>query len=87
MLLTTTLSSSLIYAETQKHTKSSKKSDSNKTMTNEEFMSQFMALEQREIDAKAKTVKTEKDLEASKKLGKTLDEVGSLIGMKHEDQK
>lgn len=62
-------------------------SDTNKTMTDDEFMKQFMALEQKEKNAKAKTIKTGEELEASKKLGKTLDEVGSLIDMKYKGQK
>ncbi len=80
LILSILLSSNFIYA-------GNKKSDTNKTMTDDEFMKQFMVLEQKEKNAKAKTIKTEEELEASKKLGKTLDEVGNLIDMKYKGQK
>lgn len=69
IILITTLVSSFIYAETVKS------SDKNQTMTNDEFMKQMMALEQREIDAKAKTGEL-------KKLNKTLDEALDLVNTK-----
>lgn len=64
-----------------------KTKDTNKTMTDEEFMKQIMALDQEEKNAKAKTAKTEKELEEAKKTGKTLDEIGNLLGVKYKDQK
>lgn len=62
-------------------------SDNNKTMTDEEFLNRFMALDKEEKNAKAKTIKTEKELEEAKKTGKTLDEIGNLLGVKYKDQK
>ena len=59
------LAANLIYAETPKQSKTTKANDVNKTMTDEEFMSQFMMLDKQEKDAK--------------KLGKTLDEINKLL--------
>lgn len=50
-----------IYAETSKTT------DTNKTMSNDEFMKKFMAIEQRKKDAIKK--------------GETLDEINKLLGV------
>lgn len=55
--------------------------DANKTMTNDEFMKQFMVLEQKEKDAKAKTIQVQKKLEETKKLRKTVDELGKQVGV------
>lgn len=77
VLLTIMLIGNSTYAETVKSSKHIKSSDKNQTMTDDEFMKQFMALDQREKDAKA-------DLEASKKLGKTLDELNKLVGVDKE---
>ena len=73
-LLTTILSSSFIYAETPKQSKSAKTNDVNKTMTDEEFMSRFMILDEQEKDAKAKT-------KAIEKLEKTVNELGKQVGV------
>jgi len=70
IILITTLASSFVYAEEIKQSK-----DTNKTMSNDEFMKRFMALEQREKDAKAKTGEL-------KKLNKTLDEALDLVNTK-----
>lgn len=67
-LLTITLVCNYIYAE------DTKTKDTNKTMTNDEFMKRFMALEQREKDAKAKTM-------SIKKTGEVLDEINQLLGV------
>lgn len=64
-----------------------KAKDTNKTMTDDEFMKEFMKLDKQEKDAKAKTAKTEKELAEAKKTGKTLDEIGNLLGIKYKDQK
>ncbi len=57
-------------------------SDNNKTISDEEFMKQWEQLEKKKKEAIDKTTKTElqlkkseKELEASKKIGKTLDEL------------
>lgn len=73
-LLTTILGSSFIYAETPKQSKSAKTNDVNKTMTDEEFMSKFMVLDRQEK-------KAEKKLEETKKLRKTVDELGKQVGV------
>lgn len=67
MLLTIALISNFAYAETIKSTKKIKSADTNKTMSNEEFMKQFMALDQKEKDAIKK--------------GETLDEINKLLGV------
>lgn len=72
------LVSTLVYAETIKSI------DSNQTMSNEEFMKKMMAFEQRQNDAKAKTAKSQADLDASKKLGKTLDELINQLGIQNK---
>ena len=64
-----------------------KAKDTNKTMTDDEFMKQIIALEQKQNDAKAKTRRTEKELEEAKKTGKTLDEIGNLLGIKYKEEK
>ena len=56
-------------------------SDNKKTMTDEEFMKQWQQLEQKEKSAKDKTLKSETELNTSKKLGKTLDELGNKLGV------
>lgn len=73
-LLTATLSCSFSYAETPKQSKSAKANDANKTMTDEEFMSRFMILDEQEKDAKAKT-------KAIEKLEKTVNELGKQVGV------
>ncbi len=70
------LMSNSIYAETVKIT------DTNKTMSNDEFMNKMMALEQREKDAKAKTVQVQRKLEETIKLKKTVDELAGKLGIK-----
>jgi len=67
-MLSMLLSGNFIYAEISKQLKSDKKTtDVNKTMTNDEFMKEFMKLEQ--------------ELATAKKTGKTLDEINSLLGV------
>jgi hypothetical protein len=61
-----------VYAETVKSSKKIKSSDTNQTMSNDEFMKQFMKLDHKENKAK-------EELESSKRLGKTLDEVNQLL--------
>lgn len=80
-LLTTTLACSFIYAETPKQSKTAKTNDINKTMTDEEFMSQFMILDKRQKDAEAKTLQMQEKLEKIKKLRKTVDELGRQVGV------
>ena len=80
-LLTATLSCSFIYAETPKQSKTAKTNDVNKTMTDEEFMSRFMILDERQKDAKAKTLQMQEKLEKIKKLRKTVDELGKQVGV------
>ncbi len=68
LMLSMLLSGNFIYAEISKQLKSDKKTtDVNKTMTNDEFMKEFMKLEQ--------------ELATAKKTGKTLDEINSLLGV------
>lgn len=67
VLLVTMLISNSVYAETIKSTKKTKSTDTNKTMTNEEFMKRFMALDQKEKEAIKK--------------GETLDEINKLLGV------
>jgi hypothetical protein len=67
-----------VYAETVKSSKK-KSTDTNQTMSDDEFMKQFMTLDQSEKKAKENLDKRQKELEASKKLGKTLDEINQLI--------
>lgn len=67
MLLAIALISNFAYAETIKSAKKTKSTDTNKTMSNEEFMKQFMAIEQRKKDAIKK--------------GETLDEINKLLGV------
>lgn len=81
-LFAITLISNSLYAETVKSTKNIKSSDKNQTMTDEEFLKQFMALDQEEKDAKAKTVQVEKKLEETRKLRKTVDELANQLGIK-----
>ncbi len=75
------LSLTFVSAET------SKAKDNNKVMTDEEFLRQFTALNKEEKDIKNKTLKMEKKLEKTKQIGKTLDEINSLIDLKHKEQK
>ncbi|MDD5387319.1 MAG: hypothetical protein PHQ22_09010 [Sulfuricurvum sp.] len=63
-----------INADSIKSSKNIKSSDQNKSMTDDEFMKQFMALDKREKKAK-------EELEASKRTGKTLDEINNLLGV------
>lgn len=72
------LAANLIYAETPKQ---SKTNDVNKTMTDEEFMSQFMILDKRQKDAEAKTLKMKEKTKAIEKLEKTVDELGKQVGV------
>lgn len=67
MLLAIALISNFAYAETIKSTKKIKSADTNKTMSDEEFMKRFMAIEQRKKDAIKK--------------GETLDEINKLLGV------
>lgn len=62
ILVLLSILSFLLNAEEIKQSK-----DTNKTMSNDEFMKRFMALEQREKEAK--------------ELGKTLDEINKLLGV------
>lgn len=73
ILLATILISHSTYAETVKSSKKIKSTDTNQTMSDDEFMKQFMKLDQREKKAK-------EELEASKRLGKTLDEINQRLG-------
>ncbi len=68
------LAANLTYAKTPKQPKSTKANDVNKTMTDEEFMSRFMILDEQEKDAKAKT-------KAIEKLEKTVNELGKQVGV------
>jgi hypothetical protein len=74
-LLAITLICNSAYAETVKSSKSVKQSDANQTMTNEEFMKQFMALDK-------ETKEVDKQLETQKKLRKTVDEIKNKLGVK-----
>lgn len=70
-------------------------SDNNKPKSDEELVAEFMKLdkqvqeekekqsklEQREKESKAKTLKSEAELNTSRKLGKTLDEIGNKLGV------
>ena len=55
--------------------------DKNKTMTDEEFLKQFMALEKRQEEAKAKTTIMKKNTEKLKKLNKTLNKLTKILGI------
>lgn len=81
----TGITSNFAYAETIKST------DSNQAMSNEEFMKKMMAFEQRQQDAKDKTVRLEqetleaqKKLEATRKLRKTVDELADKLGVRDQ---
>lgn len=83
--------SNIAYAETPKSAKTLKSSDTNQTMTDEEFMKKMMAFEQRQKDAKDKTVRLEqetleaqKKLEATRKLRKTVDELADKLGVRNQ---
>ncbi len=67
VLLATMLIDNFAYAETIKSTKKIKSADTNQTMSDDEFMKEFMKLDQ--------------ELEAAKKTGKTLDEINKLLGV------
>ena len=69
------LMSHSVYADTVKSSINSKSSDSNQTMSNEEFMKQWTQLENEESKAIAESIQVKADLEASKKRGKALDEL------------
>lgn len=81
LFFSATLACSFIYAETPKQSKTAKTNDVNKTMTDEEFMSQFMILDKRQKDAEAKTLQMQEKLEKIKKLRKTVDELGKQVGV------
>lgn len=74
-LLAITLICTSLYAETVKSSKNAKSSEQNKTMTNDEFMKQFMILDKQEKDS-------ERKLEKTIKLRKTVDELGNQLGIK-----
>lgn len=81
---TATLVCNSAYAETTKSVKKTKSTDTNKTMSDEEFMKRFMALEQEEKDTKEKTIQVEKKLEETRKLRKTVDELANQLGIKEQ---
>ncbi|MDD5387332.1 MAG: hypothetical protein PHQ22_09075 [Sulfuricurvum sp.] len=72
ILLVTILISNYAHAETINSSKKIKSNDINQTMSDDEFMKQFMKLDQKEK-------KATEELETSKRLGKTLDEVNQLL--------
>lgn len=74
ILLAIVLISNSAYAETIKSSKSVKQFDSNKTMSDDEFMKQFMALDQK-VEIKNKKI------EELDKTIKTLDEINKLLGV------
>jgi len=53
--------------------------DNNKTISDEEFMKQWEQLEKERKEVRDKTEKSKKELEDSKKLGRTLDELLNRI--------
>lgn len=59
----------------------SKTADANKTMTDDEFMKQFIVLEQKEKSAETRMLKIQKKSEETKKLRKTVDELGKQVGV------
>lgn len=67
ILLTIMLISHSVYAETVKSSKKIKSTDTNQTMSDDEFMKQFMQLD--------------REVNEQKKLGKTLDEINQLLGV------
>lgn len=67
ILFTTMLISHSVYADTVKSSKKIKSTDTNQTMSDDEFMKKMMALDKREKDAI--------------KLGETLDEINHLLGV------
>lgn len=79
---TATLACNSAYAETTKSAKKPKFTDTNQTMSDEEFMKQFMALDKEEKDAKSKTSALERKSKALDKLEKTVDELSNKIGLK-----
>lgn len=88
LFLTMVLISNFIYAETNKSAKKTKLIDTNKTMTDDEFMKEFMKLSQEVKDEKIKTSKTQDELDqaqkklaATIKLEKTVDELGKQLGV------
>lgn len=72
---TATLACNSVYAETVKSSKGVKQSDSNKTMTDEEFLKEFDLLDK-------ETKEVDKQLETQKKLRKTVDEIKNKLGVK-----
>lgn len=84
VLFVTMLIGNSAYAETTKSVKKTKSTDTNKTMSDEEFMKRFMALEQEEKDTKEKTIQVEKKLEETRKLRKTVDELANQLGIKEQ---
>lgn len=83
IFLSVTLICNFVYAETIKS------SDKNSTMSDEEFMKQFMTLDQqielekkKQFDAKAKTEKMKQKSDDIRKLGKTLDELEKQLVIK-----
>lgn len=67
ILLATMLITHSIYAESIKSSKKIKSTDTNQTMSDDEFMKRFMAIEQRKKDAI--------------KQGEILDEINKLLGV------
>lgn len=67
ILLMAMLINHSVYAEIAKSSKKTKPTDTNQTMSDDEFMKQFMAIEQRKKDAI--------------KAGETLDEINQLLGV------
>jgi hypothetical protein len=74
-LLAITLICNSAYAETTKSSKNIKLTDTNKTMTDEEFLKEFDLLDK-------ETKEVDKQLEAQKKLRKTVDEIKNKLGVK-----
>lgn len=68
--------SNLMYAEVVEST------DTNQTMSNEDFMKQWTQLENEENKAIAEAIQVKADLEASKKRGKALDELLNQLDKK-----
>ncbi len=59
----------------------SKTKDTNKAMPDDEFMKQFIVLEQKEKSAETRMLKIQKKSEETKKLRKTVDELGKQVGV------
>lgn len=76
ILLVIVLISNSTYAETAKSSKKNKSTDTNQTMTDDEFMKQFTALDKQEKDS-------EKKLEKTIKLRKSVDELVNTLNIKN----